>query len=100
MGEQIILSRILPVMGSSRQGYRNCMKMAINRGSWLSGDVLLGVLMRDGLHLIGKGAAVFADELSAAVDSGIGSSSRQWHGKQQSTVAWEAAVGSVMGSSS
>ena len=29
--------------------------------------------MRDGLHLSGKGAAVFADELSAAVDSGMGS---------------------------
>ena len=27
--------------------------------------------MRDGLHLSGKGAAVFADELSAAVDSGM-----------------------------
>ena len=29
--------------------------------------------MRDGLHLSGKGAAVFADELSAAVESGMGS---------------------------
>ena len=29
--------------------------------------------MKDGLHLSGKGAAVFADELSAAVDSGIDS---------------------------
>ena len=29
--------------------------------------------MRDGLHLSGKGAAVFADELSAAADSGMGS---------------------------
>ena len=28
--------------------------------------------MRDGLHLSGKGAAVFADKLSAAVDSGTG----------------------------
>ena len=28
---------------------------------------------RDGLHLSRKGAAVFADELSAAVDSGMGS---------------------------
>ena len=26
--------------------------------------------MRDGLHLSGKGAAVFADELSVAVESG------------------------------
>ena len=29
--------------------------------------------MRDGLHLSGKGAAVFADELSEAVKSGMGS---------------------------
>ena len=29
--------------------------------------------MKDGLHLSGKGAAVFAGELSAAVDSGMGS---------------------------
>ena len=29
--------------------------------------------MRDGLHLSGKGAAVFADEPSEAVESGMGS---------------------------
>ena len=29
--------------------------------------------MKDGLHLSGKGAAVFVNELSAAVDSGMGS---------------------------
>ena len=29
--------------------------------------------MKDGLHVSGKGAVVFADELSAAVDSGMGS---------------------------
>ena len=29
--------------------------------------------MKDGLHISGKGAAVFADELSAAVDNGMGS---------------------------
>ena len=28
--------------------------------------------MKDGLHLSGKGAAVFVGELSAAVDSGMG----------------------------
>ena len=28
--------------------------------------------MKDGLHLSGKGAAVFADKLSAAVDSDLG----------------------------
>ena len=31
------------------------------------------MFMRDGLHLSGKDAAVFTDELSAAVDSGMGS---------------------------
>ena len=29
--------------------------------------------MKDGVHLSGKGVAVFADELSAAVGSGMGS---------------------------
>ena len=29
--------------------------------------------MEDGLHLSGKGAAVFTDELSAAVDNDMGS---------------------------
>ena len=45
------------------------------KGSWICVDVLLGWLIctRDGLHLSGKGAAVFVDELSAAVDSGMGS---------------------------
>ena len=31
------------------------------------------MFMRDGLHPCGKGAAVFADELSVAVNSGMGS---------------------------
>ena len=30
------------------------------------------MFMRDGLHLSGKGAAVFVDELSATVGSGMG----------------------------
>ena len=30
------------------------------------------MFMKDGLHLSGKGAAVFEDGLSAAVDSGMG----------------------------
>ena len=30
------------------------------------------MFMWDGLQLSGKGAAVFADELSAAVDGGVG----------------------------
>ena len=83
--KQIILSEILPVMGSRGQGYRNCRRMAINtlfqqlRGEDEVGFVDLwgcfvgraDIYMRDGLHLSGKGAAVFADELSAAVDSGM-----------------------------
>ena len=39
-------------------------------GSFVGKD---DMYMKDGLHLIGKGAAVFAYELSAAVNSGIGS---------------------------
>ena len=31
------------------------------------------MFMRDGFHLSGKGAAVFADELLGTVDSGMGS---------------------------
>ena len=34
--------------------------------------------MKDGLYLNGKGAAVFVDGLSAAVDSGIGSISNMF----------------------
>ena len=37
--------------------------------------------MKDGLHLSGKGAAVFADELSAAVDSGMGTMTNIFGGK-------------------
>ena len=33
------------------------------------GSILVHLFMRDGLHQSGKGAVVFADELSAAVDS-------------------------------
>ena len=31
------------------------------------------MFMKDGLHLSGNGAAVLANELSAAIDSGMGS---------------------------
>ena len=30
------------------------------------------MFMRDGLHLSGRGAAVFADELLGTIDSGMG----------------------------
>ena len=38
--------------------------------------------MKDGLHLSGKGAAVFADGLTAPVDSGMGSITNIFGSKQ------------------
>ena len=84
--EQVILSGILPVMGRRGNKYRNCRGMAINMlvqklcreeevgfvDLWGSFAGRADMYMKDGLHLSGKGAAVFADELSAAVDSGMG----------------------------
>ena len=55
--KQIIMSWILPVMGRRGQGYRICWGMAIN--------MLVQKLCRE--------EEVFVDELSAAVDSGMGS---------------------------
>ena len=37
--------------------------------------------MKDGLHLSGTGAAVFADGLSAVVDIGMGSTSNMFGSK-------------------
>ena len=83
--EQVILSGILPVMGRRGHKYRNCRGMAINMlvqklcreevgfaDLWGSFVGRADMYMKDGLHLSGKGAAVFADELSSAVDSGMG----------------------------
>ena len=84
--EQVILSGILPVMGRRGHKYQNCRGMAINMlvqklcreeevgfvDLWGSFVGRADMYMKDGLHLSGKGAAVFVDELSAAVDSGIG----------------------------
>ena len=81
--EQVILSGILPVMGRRGHKYRNCRGMAINQklcreeevgfvDLWGSFVGRADMYMKDGLHLSGKGAAVFADELSAAVDSDMG----------------------------
>ena len=84
--EQIILSGILPVFGNRIDGYRNSKRMAINGMAkrlckeedvgyvdlW---DSFVGkeeMYVRDGLHLSGKGAAVFAEGLSGAVASGLG----------------------------
>ena len=84
--EQVILSGILPVMGRRGHKYRNCRGMAINMlvqklcreeevgfvDLWGSFVGRAEMYMKDGLHLSGKGAAVFADKLSAAVDSDLG----------------------------
>ena len=84
--EQVILSGILPVMGRRGHKYRNCRGMAINMlvhklcreeevgfvDLWGSFVGRADMYMKDGLHLSGKGAAVFADKLSAAVDSDLG----------------------------
>ena len=83
---QIILSGILPVFGNSIQGYRNSKRMAVNGmvkqlckeeevGYVDLWDSFVGkeyMYFRDGLHLSGKGAAVFAEGLSGAVASGLG----------------------------
>ena len=83
---QIILSGILPVFGNRIQGYRNSKRMAVNGmvkrlckeeevGYVDLWDSFMGkedMYVRDGLHLSGKGAAVFAEGLSGAVASGLG----------------------------
>ena len=83
---QIILAGILPVFGTRSQGYRNSRRMAINGmvkqlcreeevgfvDVWDSFVVKEEMYLRDGLHLSGKGAAVFAKGLSGAVASGLG----------------------------
>ena len=84
--EQIILSGILPVFGNRIDGYRNSKRMAMNGmvkrlckeedvGYMDLWDSFVGkeeMQVRDGLHLSGKGAAVFAEGLSGAVASGLG----------------------------
>ena len=83
---QIILSGILPVFGNRIQGYRNSKRMAVNGvvkrlckeeevgyvDVWDSCFGKEEMYVRDGLHLSGKGAAVFAEGLSGAVVSGLG----------------------------
>ena len=83
---QIILSGILPVFGNRIQGYRNSKRMAVNGmvkrlckeeevGYVDLWDSFVGkedMYVRAGLHLSGKGAAVFAEGLSGAVASGLG----------------------------
>ena len=83
---RIILSGILPVFGNKIHGYRNSKRMAVNGmvnrlcreeevGYVDLLDSFVGkeeMYARDGLHLSGKGAAVFAEGLSGAVVSGLG----------------------------
>ena len=85
--EQVTLSGILPVIGRRCHRYRNCRGMAINMLAeklcreeevgfvdlWGSFVGRADMYMKEGLHLSGKGAAVFADGLAAAVDNGMGS---------------------------
>ena len=85
--EQVILSGILPVIGRWGHRYRNCRGMAINMlveklckeeevgfvDLWGSFVGRADMYMKDGLHLSGKEAAVFAEGLATAVDSGMGS---------------------------
>ena len=80
--EQVILSGILPVIGRRGHRYRNCRGVAINMlveklcreeevgfvDLWGNFVGRADMYMKDGLHLSGKGTAVFA-----AVDIGMGS---------------------------
>ncbi len=84
--EQIILSGILPVFGNRIDGYRNSKWMAINGmvkrlckedevGYVDMWDSFVGkeeMYVREGLHLSGKGSAVFSEGMSGAVASGLG----------------------------
>ena len=77
----------LPVIGRRGHRCRNCRGMEINMlveklcreeevgfvDLWGSFVGRADMYMKHGLHISGKGAAVFADRLSAAVDSGMGS---------------------------
>ena len=94
--EQVMLSGMLPVIGRRGHKYRNCRGMAINTlvqklcreeevefvDLWGSFVGRADMYMKDGFHLSGKGAAVFADELSAAVDSGMGTMTNIFGSKQ------------------
>ena len=84
--EQIILSGILPVMGGRGTTFRNCKRMAINGLlEQMCEDEGVGfvdfwgyfvgkedMFMRDGLHLSGKGAAVFSENLLRSMNNGTG----------------------------
>ena len=83
---QIVLSVILPIMGSRGEEYRNCRRMVINtqvQKVCMEGDVgfvkmwlnFVGrddLFTRDGLHLTGKDVAVLGCEFVRVVDEGTG----------------------------
>ncbi len=83
---QITLSWILPVYGCMSQGCRNSRRMAVNGmvqqlcreeevgfvDLWNSCVGKEEIYLRDGLHLSGKGAAIFSEGLSGAIASGLG----------------------------
>ena len=87
-GMKGMIGGILPVFGNRIQGYRNSKRMAVNGmverlckeedvgyvDLWDSFKTVGREDMygRDGLHLSGKGVAVFAEGLSGAVASGLG----------------------------
>ena len=78
--EQEILSEILPIIGRRGHRYRNCRGWQLTCqyrsyvgkrkfvDLWESFVERADMYMKDGLHLSGKGVAVFADGLTAAVD--------------------------------
>ena len=83
--EQIILSVFLPAMGGRGATYRNCKRNAINALIEQMCETEVGFIdlwgyfvgkedmyVRDGLHLNGKGAAVFSENLLRSIDSEIG----------------------------
>ena len=84
--EQILLSEILPVMRGRGVMYSNCKRMAINAllkqmseeegvGFVDLWGYILGredMYMTDSLHLSGKGAAVFSENLLRSMDNGTG----------------------------
>ena len=92
--EQIIRSGILPMMRGRGATYRNCKNMAINTlveqmceeegvgfvdlwGYFVGKE---DMYTRDGLHLNGKGAAVFSENLLRFMDSGTGCNYLNSHG--------------------
>ena len=60
--------------GSQRDGAPSCVRKR-KWDSWICATFLWGkkkMYMTDGLHLSGKGAAIFAEGLSGTVASGLG----------------------------